>query len=63
MMRYAVRSGNFLLVTSIGSRSWPDSIVARNAFFISSVMMYSRCTGTWANSASDSTETDEKDPG
>ena len=36
------------MVTSIGSRSFPCSTVARNAFLRSSVRMYSRWVGTWA---------------
>ena len=37
------------IVISTGSRSVPFSTVARKAFFRSSVRMYSRWVGTWAN--------------
>ena len=42
-------SGDAAIVTSIGSRSLPLSIVALKAFLSSSVRMYSRCVGTWAS--------------
>ena len=41
-------SGETAMVISIGSLSCPVSTVARNAFFKSSVMMYSRWVGTCA---------------
>ena len=41
------------MVTSIGSRSFPRSTVARKAFLRSSVRMYSRWVGTCARRVSD----------
>ncbi len=41
-------SGAAAIVISTASRSFPFSTVARNAFFNSSVRMYSTCVGTWA---------------
>ena len=40
------------MVTSIGERSLPLSMVARKAFLRSSVRMYSRWVGTWARRVS-----------
>lgn len=39
-------SGDLAMVISIGSRSLPLSMVARKAFFNSSVSIYSKCVGT-----------------